>query len=222
MVFVQSRDGNTGADNPAQLGGGPTDLHLIYEGLSRVAADAVMAGASTIGRRVLFSTWRPEIVQLRHDLGLPRHPSQIVVSNQGHLDLEAAIFTTPELRVFVVAGPECRSNHEARFNERPWITIIPTDGRDLRDAMTRLRRDFGINRISLVGGRTLTTAIVDAGLAQDLCLTTTAISAGEPNTPWYAGDTAPEMTAIVRKRQVDGEQIRFEHLAIDTFGGRGL
>src|SRR5579862_7201085 len=47
LVFVQSRDGNTGARNPASLGGGEADAHLIYEGLSRVAADAVLAGAET-------------------------------------------------------------------------------------------------------------------------------------------------------------------------------
>jgi len=40
LVFVQSADGNTGAARPADLGGGSTDEHLIYEGLSRVAADA--------------------------------------------------------------------------------------------------------------------------------------------------------------------------------------
>src|ERR1017187_7159534 len=56
LVFVQSKDGNTGARNPVTLGGGDTDLHLIYEGLSRVAADAVMAGAETIrGGDVAFS-----------------------------------------------------------------------------------------------------------------------------------------------------------------------
>jgi len=47
-VFVQSRDGNTGARDPSSLGGGDTDKHLIYEGLSRVASDAVVAGAETI------------------------------------------------------------------------------------------------------------------------------------------------------------------------------
>src|ERR1700733_3656807 len=31
LVFVQSRDGNTGARNPSTLGGGQVDLHLIYE-----------------------------------------------------------------------------------------------------------------------------------------------------------------------------------------------
>jgi hypothetical protein len=41
LVFVQSRDGNTEAHDPSTLGGGETDKHVIYEGLSRVAADAV-------------------------------------------------------------------------------------------------------------------------------------------------------------------------------------
>ena len=48
-VFVQSADGNTGARNPADLGGGETDKHLIYEGLSRVDVDGVLAGAATSG-----------------------------------------------------------------------------------------------------------------------------------------------------------------------------
>jgi hypothetical protein len=47
LVFVESREGNTGADDPSALGGGETDKHLIYEGLSRVDADAVFAGATT-------------------------------------------------------------------------------------------------------------------------------------------------------------------------------
>ncbi len=78
LVFVQSREGNTVAKNPSTLGGGEADKHLIYEGLSRVAADAVLAGAETIrGGRIAFSTWHPELVRLRASLGLPRHPVQV-------------------------------------------------------------------------------------------------------------------------------------------------
>src|ERR1044071_9266941 len=81
LVFVQSRDANTGADDPSALGGGATDKHLIYEGLSRVAVDAVLAGAETVrGSDVIFSVWHPELVALRAALGLPRHPVQIVAT----------------------------------------------------------------------------------------------------------------------------------------------
>ena len=104
LVFVQSRDGNTGADNPADLGGGPTDKYLIYEGLSRVAADGVMAGAATIGKSVFFGIIHPELVKLRHELGLPRHPAQIVVSERGHIDLSARVFSTPDVPRLSVSG----------------------------------------------------------------------------------------------------------------------
>ena len=214
LVFVQSRDGNTGADNPADLGGGPTDKYLIYEGLSRVAADGVMAGAATIGKSVFFGILHPELVKLRHELGLPRHPAQIVVSERGHIDLSARIFSTPDVRVFLLAGEECIEKTVADLRTRPWITMLAIDG-DLPAAMRRLRRDHGITRISSVGGRTLATSLVDAGLVQDIYLTTSAIDGGEPRTPWYTGPVAPRLQLIVSKREDVAEApIQVEHLAI--------
>src|SRR5258708_2738302 len=66
LVFVQSRDGNTEADNPSELGGGDTDTHLVYEGLSRVDADGVLAGAATAREDdLVFSVWHPDLIRLR-------------------------------------------------------------------------------------------------------------------------------------------------------------
>jgi riboflavin biosynthesis pyrimidine reductase len=215
LVFVQTKDGNTGADNPGDLGGGPTDLHLIYEGLSRVAADGVLAGASTVGRNVFFTVWHPELVSLRSALGLPRHPAQIVVSNDGRIDLHSIIFNEPEVPVFMLAGPGCRTKHAAEFARRPWVTVLPIEGSDLIGAMRRLRADHGIERISAVGGRTIATALIDQRLAQDLYLTTSAIEGGEPNTPFYCGKGSLTYSTIVRKTETGTDQpIRFEHLAL--------
>src|ERR1051326_4152530 len=80
LVFVQSRDGNTGTRNPSSLGGGAVDEHLIYEGLSRVAADAVVVGAGTLHPNSFFSIWRPELIELRLSRGLPRHPAQVLLT----------------------------------------------------------------------------------------------------------------------------------------------
>src|SRR6267142_3045323 len=105
LVFVQSRDGNTGATDPASLGGGEADKHLIYEGLSRVAADAVLAGAATVrGGDLVFSTWHPELVALRASLGLPRHPVQIIATLHG-LSAESLILNAPALRVILLTVP---------------------------------------------------------------------------------------------------------------------
>jgi riboflavin biosynthesis pyrimidine reductase len=214
LVFVQSRNGNTAADNPSDLGGGPTDKHLIYEGLSRVAADGVLAGASTVGRSVFFTVTHPQFVALRRDLGLPRHPVQIVLSEEGRIDFTSRVFSTPEVPVFLLAGGQCVRRCSMEVQRRPWITMLPTNG-DLAGTLTTLRRDHGINRVSAVGGRNAATSLVDAGLVQDIYLTTSAIDAGEPNTPWYTGQRMPSLKMIVRKREdVSERPILFDHLAI--------
>jgi riboflavin biosynthesis pyrimidine reductase len=216
LVFVESRDGNTGANNPEELGGGPTDKHLIYEGLSRVAADAVLAGAgSARGRQSFFSVWRQELIALRHALGLPRHPTQIVVSNSGLLDVgRTLLFNVPQVNVIVIAGASCVAACGEEFAQRPCITVMPFAG-DWIDALIRLKRDHGIRRISAIGGRRTATGLVDAGAVQDLCLTKTRIVAGEANTPWYAGDRRPRCELIARKHQSQPPfPIVFEHLAL--------
>jgi riboflavin biosynthesis pyrimidine reductase len=215
LVFVQTRDGNTGAPNPEDLGGGPTDKELLYEGLSRVAADAVLAGASSVGHSAFFTVKHPELVALRLELGLPRHPAQMVVSKDGKFDLDARVFTTPDVRVFLLAGDACIKKVADEIARRPWITLVPTND-DLCATFARLRRDHGLGRISAVGGRITATSLVDAGLAQDIYLTTSPIAGGEPHTPWYVGTHPPQLEPIVKKREDAGAPILFDHLAITT------
>jgi len=216
MVFVQSRDGNTGIDNPEDLGGGPTDTHLIYEGLSRVAADAVLAGAATAGgREVFFSVWHPELVALRHELGLPRHPAQIVMSNEGRINLDALLFNVPEVPVFLIVGDRGRQHCASALADKPWITVMPLHEDDLRNTFAPLRIDHRFSRISVVGGRHTASALVDAGLIQDLCLTTTARQGGEPDTPFYVGRRTPGFEIIVKKHGMGaGGPLLFDHLTL--------
>ncbi len=218
LVFVQSRDGNTGASNPASLGGGPVDLHLIYEGLSRVGADAVLAGAKTIqGEETFFSVWHPELVALRHALGLPRHPAQIVVTGTGCLEVERnLLFNAPDVPVYVISTPGGCEALERAVSVRPSVELVPMRGGELREPLEYLRRERGINRISAIGGRTTASSLIDAGLVQDICLTTTARAGGEPDTPLYVGKRRPPRTRlIVRKRGEDpAYPILFEHLRV--------
>jgi riboflavin biosynthesis pyrimidine reductase len=213
LVFVQSKDGNTGGD-PAAFGGGATDTHLIYEGLSRVAADAVLAGGRSVGRGTVFSVWHPELVGLRASLNLPRHPAQIVVSKLGQFNFDALLFSVPEVPVFVIAATEYMAGHASTLQARPWIRHVPLVGDDLRLAIDRLREE-GIRRVSAIGGRFTATRLVDAGLCQDLYLTTTSKPGGEPGTPWYSGTNLPPTRAIAKKAWFDEDsRIVFEHILI--------
>lgn len=190
LVFVQSRNGNTGGD-PSALGGGATDLHLIYEGLSRVAADAVLAGASSIGPSTFFTVHHPELVALRLQMGLPRDPMQLILSRHGRSS------TSVQRLVSGTTSP---------------ATLVSGTNRAV---FARLKREQGIQRISCIGGRKTATSLVDAGLVQDIYLTTSAIDGGEPNTPWYVGRNPPRLETIVRKKEVtDRSPLLFEHLAI--------
>ena len=216
LVFVQSKNGNTGAADPSALGGGPTDEHLIYEGLSRVAADAVLAGAGSIPRRSLFSVWHPELVALRASLGLTRHPAQIIVSKEGRrLDFTSLVFNVPDVPVFLLAGDACLARHTPALRDRAWIRCVPIEGGGIRTAIERLRSEAGIRRISAIGGRFTASHLVDAGAAQDLYLTTASRDGGEPGTPWYTGPAAPPLRTMTQKQWPDrGDKLLFEHILI--------
>jgi riboflavin biosynthesis pyrimidine reductase len=214
LVFIRTKDGNTGGRDPGAFGGGATDRHLIYEGLCRVSADAVLAGAGSVHRHAFFSVWHPDLVALRASLGLPRHPAQIVVSRRGTLDFDALLFNVPDARVFLVAADEAIARSTSALRARPWVRLIPLNGA-LDLAFERLRLADGIRRISAIGGRFTATQLVDAGLVNDLYLTTTSLEGGEPGTPWYVGTIPPRLTPITRKGwNENGSPVTFEHYFI--------
>jgi riboflavin biosynthesis pyrimidine reductase len=215
LVFVQSSDGNTVTADPSKLGGGRTDKHLIYEGLSQVAADAVLSGANTIGGDIVFSVWHPELVRLREALGKPRHPVQIIATLRG-LDLDDhLLFNVPAVQVIIVtigSGVE-RMRHGLRT--RPWVAPLVMDRPDDLTAAFEELRARGIGRISAVGGRTLATELLDARLVQDLYLTTAALPGGEAGTPVYPRPL--QFTTLLRKHGTGLESgVVFEHRHIHS------
>ena len=214
LVFVESADGNTGADNPEALGGGATDKHLVYEGLSRVDVDGVLAGSVTAGGDdIVFSVWHPEIVRLRHERGKPRHPVQIVLTDRGDLPVETALlYNEPDLRTVIVTGREGAAALAAQVSRRPWVEIVDC-GRpvDLGRAMRELRAR-GLRLISAVGGRRVARALLRSGLVDELYLTRSPTAGGDPDTPLVAGGL-PAHDVLLEKIGKGSEQgVRFSHL----------
>jgi 5-amino-6-(5-phosphoribosylamino)uracil reductase len=215
LVFVQSADGNTGATDPSTLGGGQVDAHVIYEGLSRVAAHGVLAGAETIrGGQLILSVWHPELIALRLSRGLPRHPIQIVATLNG-LDLrDGLMFNLPDLPVLLLTTVPVASVMAEALPARPWIELVPmADPNDLPHAFARLRRRE-VERLSCIGGRTLASALLDAHLVDDVYLTTSPTPGGTPDTPMYRKPWRGEV--VVRKRGTASERgVVFEHVRVD-------
>jgi len=213
LVFVQSADGNTDARDPGMLGGGNTDKHLIYEGLSRVAADAVLAGAATArGRTTMFSVWHPELVALRSSLGLPRHPTQIVATRHG-MDIEdSLLFNVPTVPAIVLTGADGADRMHQAAALRPWITLMVMRQPDeLADAFRRLRAR-GIATISCIGGRTLAAQLLDARLVDDVYLTTAPRPGGVPGTPV---SPHPWRGRVITRKHGTGPEagVLFEHIS---------
>lgn len=219
LVFVQSADGNTGAPNPSTLGGGETDKYLIYEGLSRIAADAVMAGAGTArGGRTIFSVWHPELVRLRAALGKPRHPAQIVATMKGIAVEGELLFNVPGVRVVLLTVPACQALMREALSARPWITTVVVDEEQHLAAAFKRIRALGVETISCIGGRTLATQLLDAGLVQDIYLTTSPRAGGEPRTPIYPKPL--DLDLIVQKTGTGVEAgVVFEHVRVYVASG---
>jgi riboflavin biosynthesis pyrimidine reductase len=216
LVFVQSRDGNTVASDPSVLGGGDTDLHLIYEGLSRVDADAVLAGAATArGKDIVFSVWHPQLVALRLARGKPRHPAQVVVTDAGSLRFdEGLMFQEPSLRVFVITPSGAVKTIQDRLAGKPWIEVIDAgEPVSFACAMQQLGRR-GIEVLSCVGGPRTAKGLLDEQLVRDIYLTTSGIDAGTPGTPYHGGQPPRVDRAVLKEGQGIEAGVRFEHLIV--------
>jgi riboflavin biosynthesis pyrimidine reductase len=218
LVFVRSREGNTIADNPQLLGGGHTDKHMIYEGLSRVDADAVLSGALTArSRSLVLSVWHPELVKLRLSRGKPRHPMQVIVTAAGDLHFdEGLMFQERDLRSCLIAPSSAVSRLRARASRAPWVDIIDAgEPLSMRRGLEQLA-ERGVQVVTAIGGRRTSQSLLEERTVADLYLTTSPISAGQPGTPFYTGPDLP-LRLVVEKRGTGPEEgVRFEHFQVTT------
>jgi riboflavin biosynthesis pyrimidine reductase len=215
VVFVTSAAGDTVTSDPAALGGGRVDEHLIYEGVTRVAADAIVVGAGTLHPDSFFSVWRTELVAMRLGLGLPRHPVQVVLSANGSIDPDAVLlFNVPDVRVIILASPAGEKNVRDAISSRGWVTVVT--GTSLLGQFHELK-SLGVHRACSVGGRTAASALVDAGLVDDLYLTHAPGDHAAPGTPWYAGQRPPALASVLLKQwEAEKGTVTFGHSLIST------
>ena len=120
------------------------------------------------------------------------------------------LLNTPALRIVLLTIGTCAARMAQELTARPWITPLVMDHpAHLARAFAEVRR-MGIARSSVVGGRRVATQLIDAGLVQDVYLTTSPRAGGEPNTPMYPGHLDGRL--IVRKRGTGSEAgVVFDH-----------
>jgi riboflavin biosynthesis pyrimidine reductase len=160
--FVLSVDGAVaagGSSRPLQV---PAD-EAVFHAL-RGVADAVLVGAGTARREDYGPVRpRPDGAAWRAARGLPEQPPLVLVSRTLDLDPAMRCFAGPCTVVTCAAAPG-----RDRF---PDVVVAGDDEVDLPDAIAQLA-ERGLVRVLCEGGPTLLTALLAAGLVDELCLTT--------------------------------------------------
>jgi riboflavin biosynthesis pyrimidine reductase len=203
---------------------GATVPHLLHEGLTRVDADAVLGGIGAESAvNQICSVWHPELVRLRADRGLPRHPVQVLVTNSCDVPFERCLlFQEPSLPVIVVTRSTHVHRARARLREYPWVEVLGAgDPLDLRSALTQLR-DRGIAVISAVGGRRLATSLLDAGLVTDLYVTVREPASAASALSFYNGPPLMRRRLLSKAGRGPEGAVRFEHLVPPSVYAPGL
>lgn len=203
---------------------GTTVPHLLHEGLTRVDADAVLGGIRGPGTgNQICSVWHPELVKLRAERGLPRHPVQVLVTDSGDVPVEGCLlFHEPSLPVIVVTRTSLVTAVRARLRECPWVDVIGAgDPLDLRVALAQLR-DRAMAVVAAVGGRRIATSLLDAGLVTDLYVTVREPSSTAAALAFYNGPPLVRRRLLSKAGRGSEGAVRFEHLVPPSVYAPGL
>jgi riboflavin-specific deaminase-like protein len=172
-------------DGRAAIGGrsGPigtrTDMEMLQRLRTRV--DAVMIGAGTMrAERYGRMVSDPQFRAYRERTGLVHDPLAVIVSNRLDLPWDATLFTDGGGDVVIFTA----SDDQPPETATPVTCVRHPDGVDLEAALGWLRSERGIGSVLCEGGPTLHGRLREAGLADELFLTTA---------PKLAGGEAPRI-----------------------------
>ena len=173
LNFAVTLDGRAAIKGRSGPIGSRTDMEMLQRLRTRV--DAVMIGAGTMraeryGRMVSDAEFRA----YRERCRLSQDPLAVIVSNRLELPWDASLFTDGGGEVVIFTA----SDRDPPETATPVTCVRHPDGVDLAEAMRSLRHERGIHSVLCEGGPTLHGRLREAGLADELFLTTAPKLAG--------------------------------------------
>ncbi len=162
------------------------DLQLMRH--LRACADAVSVGAQTLRDHPDFIGTHEDIgdglgealSRFRASQGRRRLPLQVVYSGSGRLDLDAPIFTTPDLAVIIVTTDPGARLLRARGSEERSVTVLVA-GREkigpagLIRSHERLAAEFDVRYLDCEGGAMTLESLRAAGILDEIFVTVTDV-----------------------------------------------
>jgi riboflavin biosynthesis pyrimidine reductase len=206
VVFASTLNGKVTFAEPKDIQATFTDYYF-YRELSKVFADAVIAGAETVRgspdqERFTMSMYDPELIAFRtRVLQKPRHPLQVVITGSGNITAEKEyIFNLPEFKVLVFTtarGQEALSAH--RFDKENVRIVTMGERIDFRTIPEILQNEYAVERMLLIGGASVATQFIDAGVIDEMFITS-ANTLGHGNArTFYEGKQTLEMRTVSLK-----------------------
>jgi len=162
------------------------DLRLMR--YLRACADAVSVGAQTLRDHPAFIGTHEDIGdglgealhRFRVRQGRRRAPLQVVYSESGRLDLDAAIFNTPDLTVIIVTTDPGACLLRSRGSEGKGITVLVAGEErvgpiGLIRSHERLADEFGVQYLDCEGGAVMLESFHGAGILDEIFVTVTDV-----------------------------------------------
>jgi riboflavin-specific deaminase-like protein len=160
------------------------DRQLFHE--LRAHVDAVMVGAATVrieryGRLVRD----PQRRERRVARGLAPDPLAVVASRRLTLTPDLPLLADPHSRVVVLTASDAELSGCAA--DVSYLRSAPGVEVDLAAMLARLRTEFGVRSVLCEGGPHLNTALLPAGLVDELFLSIAPVLAGSAGSLSIAG-----------------------------------
>ena len=171
--FALTVDGKATLHGRSGAIGSDTDSQLLV--CLRTAVDAVMIGAGTMrAERYGRPLSDPAKRGRRERRGLSQDPLLVIVSGRLDLPWDAPVFADRGARVLIFSTSDARP--PATEAE---VRVVRHEGAvDLRDALGHLRRERGVRALLCEGGPRLHAQLIEAGLVDELFITSAPKLAG--------------------------------------------
>lgn len=205
MNFVVSRDGRVSFSEPGHLGGGDVSRFNAHDqwlmGLLRSRCDAVLSGDNTLRLDppllltpdFIFPADAAAFAALRAAEGRQAIPLHVILSLEGDLPAEAAVFGRPEIPLLIATTTRGVAPARAVLGDRAQATVrdFGPESVDPAALLATLRQEYGVRSLLCEGGPRTYGSLLGAGLVDDEFLTLSPIVIG--NHPMGAGRHRPSL-----------------------------
>jgi 5-amino-6-(5-phosphoribosylamino)uracil reductase len=212
LVLAMTADGKiANGDRSAAKFSSPQDFRHLEEQVAQ--ADAVLIGAGTL--RIHGTTMRvldPDLIQSRIQRGQSPQPIQIVCSRSGDLDSDLKFFRQPVPSWLLTSAVD----EDERFDRV--LQIGDAQEIDWQQAWLKLA-DLGIDRLCILGGAEIATALWEQDLIDELQITICPVIFGGATAPtpcMGTGLVIPRELVLISNKSIGQEIYLHYHRITDV------